>query len=263
MRRRLQQSTIGFGASESPPEYDASLLAQATTRDFIDNGFEPEFIGRLPVRVVCHPLSTDDLYEILKTSEGSIIRQYEQSFDAYGIEVIFKDDGLRRIAEMGAEEKTGARGLMTVCERIFRELKFELPSTNIRKFEVTQKLVDQPGEALARLIDSSSDQEQQVMLDLVAEFEKRFKEDHALTLKLTEPAAARLIELAQEQKISVREICSEKFKDFQFGLKLISQNTGQKEFLMEKAHMDNPGKILSDWVVASYREKETREDSNS
>ena len=76
------------------------MLEQAQTRDFIEFGFEPEFIGRLPVRVVCQPLSVDDLFAILKTSEGSIIRQYEQSFAAYGIEVLFQDDGLRRIAEL-------------------------------------------------------------------------------------------------------------------------------------------------------------------
>ena len=65
-------------------------LEQVQTRDFIEFGFEPEFIGRLPVRVVCHPLSVDDLFTILKSSEGSIIRQYEQTFAAYGIEVLFR-----------------------------------------------------------------------------------------------------------------------------------------------------------------------------
>src|SRR4029079_3196731 len=98
---------------------------------FIEFGFEPEFIGRLPVRVVCQSLSVDDLFNILRTSEGSIIRQYEQSFAAYGIEVLFQDDGLRRIAVIAAEEQTGARGLMTVCERMFREVKYEVPSTHV------------------------------------------------------------------------------------------------------------------------------------
>ena len=83
-------------------------MEQAQTRDFIDYGFEPEFIGRLPVRVVCQPLNVDDLFQILKTSEGSIIRQYEQSFAAYGIEGIvpvMMDWG--GLAELAAEEQTG------------------------------------------------------------------------------------------------------------------------------------------------------------
>ena len=32
---------------------------------------------RLPVRVVCHSLGVDDLFCILKSSEGSLVRQYE------------------------------------------------------------------------------------------------------------------------------------------------------------------------------------------
>src|SRR6185295_4162959 len=105
-----------------------------------------------PVRVVCQHLNVEDLFQILKMSEGSIIRQYEQSFAAYGIEVLFRDDGLRRIAEMAAEEKTGARGLMTVCERVFRDLKFELPSTHVKRFVVTRELVNDPCAELSKLL---------------------------------------------------------------------------------------------------------------
>lgn len=127
----MREAVVGFAASTRlVPEEE--LLREAQTRDFIDFGFEPEFIGRLPVRVHCHALNTDDLFHILKNSEGSIIRQYEQDFAAYGIEVLFREDGLRRIAELAAEEKTGARGLMTVCERVFRSFKFELPSTVVK-----------------------------------------------------------------------------------------------------------------------------------
>src|SRR5438445_8411998 len=92
VRRRLREAAIGFAAKESKQETDTQALEHARTRDFIDYGFEPEFIGRLPVRVVCHPLNEEDLFAILKTSEGSIVRQYEQSFAAYGIEALFKDD---------------------------------------------------------------------------------------------------------------------------------------------------------------------------
>ena len=45
---------------------DTELFRRVTTRDFIAYGFEPEFIGRLPVRVVCEALPEDDLYEIMK-----------------------------------------------------------------------------------------------------------------------------------------------------------------------------------------------------
>src|SRR6267378_7215971 len=50
--RRLTQGQIGFNA-EPRPVMDNELFQYVTTQDFIEYGFEPEFIGRLPVRVVC------------------------------------------------------------------------------------------------------------------------------------------------------------------------------------------------------------------
>src|SRR5256885_10727239 len=170
IRKRLRDATIGFRASAKTLADEERALEQVQTRDFIEFGFEPEFIGRLPVRVVCQHLNVDDLFLILKSSEGSIIRQYEESFAAYGIEVLFRDDGLRRIAELAAEEKTGARGLMTICERAFRDLKFELPSTHVKRFIVTRELVDNPLAELKKLLEEDKKQERDVMAQLVHDF---------------------------------------------------------------------------------------------
>ena len=131
------------------------LISQVATADLISYGLEPEFIGRLPVRVACHGLSTEDLFNVLRRSESSLIHQYERAFAAYGIRCEFKDDGLRRLAELAADEKTGARGLMTICERVFRDFKFKLPGSRVKKFSVTAKLVESPAEELRRLLATS------------------------------------------------------------------------------------------------------------
>jgi endopeptidase Clp ATP-binding regulatory subunit ClpX len=253
VQRRLRSTTIGFGAAIQPVPDGPSTLDQAQTRDFIEFGFDPEFIGRLPVRVVCHPLSAEDLFAILKTSEGSIIRQYEQTFAAYGIEVLFRDDGLRRIAELASAETTGARGLMTICERLFRDFKFELPSTQVRRFVVTRELVDNPVVDLQKLLAEHEKEERVVARQLVHDFARRFGENHQLALQFTDAAADRLVSLALEQRLPVRELCALRFKDFQFGLKLISKNTGQAVFTIDADAVEAPDKILSDWVVKSYR----------
>lgn len=254
IQRRLREASIGFAApSSAAAQSRASILEHAQTRDFIEFGFEPEFIGRLPVRVVCLPLTVDDLFEILRSSEGSIIRQYEQTFAAYGIEVLFRDDGRRRIAELAAEEGTGARGLMTVCERILRDFKFELPSTLVRRFVITRELVDDPATALHRLLSEHEKEEKVVARQLVYDYAARFADTHKLRIRFTEAAADRLLELATQQSLPVREICAARFKDFQFGLRLIAQNTGQQEFTIDSAAVDAPDKTLSDWVVQSYR----------
>jgi endopeptidase Clp ATP-binding regulatory subunit ClpX len=254
VRRRLREANIGFAAKPSGPDPTGEVLAQAQTRDFIEFGFEPEFIGRLPVRVDCHPLSVDDLFTVLKASEGSIIRQYEQTFAAYGIEVLFQDDGLRRIAELAAEEQTGARGLMTVCERVFRDFKYELPSTPVRRFSITRELVDSPRGALEKLLAAHALEERTVMRKLVQEFGERFYKEHQLRLRFTEAATDRLVELAHQTSCHVRELCAARFKDYQFGLKLVAQNTGQTEFVIDVDGVETPDKVLSDLVVTSYRQ---------
>jgi len=254
VKKRLREAAIGFAAPAAKDSTAASSpLDQAQTRDFIEFGFEPEFIGRLPVRVVCQPLEVEDLFTILKTSEGSIIRQYEQTFTAYGIEVLFRDDGLRRIAELAGEEFTGARGLMTVCERVFRDFKYELPSTHVRRFVVTRELVDNPAAELRQLMAEHRQEEQSVARQLVHDFAARFRDHYKLEIRFTDAAADRLVAMALEQSVPVRDLCAARFKDFQFGLKLIWQNTGQKEFVIDAGAVESPDKILSDWVVKSYR----------
>lgn len=255
VRKRLREATIGFAAKPQTQTDAASVLGDAQTRDFIDFGFEPEFIGRLPVRVVCQPLAVDDLFHILKTSEGSIIHQYEQDFAAYGIEVLFHEDGLRRIAERAGDEKTGARGLMTVCERVLRDFKFELPSTHVKRFAVTRELVDHPAAGLKQVLADHAQEEQVVMRQLVHQFGERFTKEHQLALRFTDAAADALIIEALAKKLSVRDLCGRKFKDFQFGLKLIAGNTGRKEFILEAEAIAAPDKVLSEWVVASYRKE--------
>ncbi|MBI4662661.1 MAG: AAA family ATPase [Verrucomicrobia bacterium] len=260
VRRRLREATIGFGAKHQALE-DAECMEHVSTRDFIEFGFEPEFIGRLPVRVVCHPLTVDDLFTILKASEGSIIKQYEQTFAAYGIEVLFRDDGLRQIAQFAAEEQTGARGLMTVCERVFREFKYELPSTKVKRFVVGRELVDEPLAGLKNLLQQQAIEERAVARQLVHDYAERFTEMHGLRIRFTESAAELLVQAAIEQELSVRDLCASKFKDFQFGLKLVAQNTGQREFLLDAEAIQTPDRVLSAWVVASYRETKPQADS--
>ena len=129
-----------------------NLLPDIATSDLIAYGLEPEFVGRLPVRVACHGLDEDDLFQVLQKSESSLVHQYVRAFAAYGIRLRFQDDALRALAALAQSEQTGARGLMTVMERVFRDLKFRLPSTRIRSLTMTATLVADPAAGLRKLL---------------------------------------------------------------------------------------------------------------
>lgn len=252
IERRVKQASIGFGADRangSPG--DEALFAQATTRDFIDFGFEPEFIGRLPVRVVCEELGADDLFAILKRSEGSIIRQYERAFRAYGIEVLFEDAALRRIAALAAEEKTGARGLLTVCEKILRAFKYELPGSGVSRFTVDTALIGDPAEALRRLLELGHMEKEKALAAVAREFFERFSEQHGVRVRLGDEAAAALVARAEAEDIHMRDLCTRLFRDYAFGLKL-ARGTGEVLVLTREA-IEDPDRFLSDWLVKTYR----------
>ena len=91
------------------------------------------------------------------------------------------------------------------------------------------------------------------MRQLVHQFGARFREAHGLGLQFTDEAADWLVDEALAKAVPVRELCGARFKDFQFGLKLVAQNTGAREFTVDRTAAEAPDKTLSEWVVASYR----------
>jgi endopeptidase Clp ATP-binding regulatory subunit ClpX len=249
--RRVQQGQIGFSAG--PVQVmDNELFQYVTTQDFVEYGFEPEFIGRLPVRVVCEELVADDLYKIMRFSEGSLLRQYERAFRAYGIEVSFDDEALRLISEAAAKEKTGARGLLTVFEKLFRDYKYYLAGSGLSQLRVSAELVREPKRVLERLMAEGHKHEAQTMEANARQFADRFKSEHGLEIVFDDAALQRLVGRAQTERMTMAELCEHLFKDYQFGLSLINKNTGQKKFMLDAAAVDEPDKFLSELVVHSY-----------
>ena len=258
VRKRLNLNRIGFGSSDEQNQNEipvSTFLGKAETRDFIDYGFEPEFIGRLPVRVACEELTKEDLREILLSSEGNVLEQYRSDFSGYNIEFKMTNDAISMIAENAAEEKTGARGLVTVLERTFRDFKFELPSTGIKSFEVDEQTVKNPEASIKELIEQNRDHVDDSMLEDVDRFIEEFKRNHGFELRIRKAAKVALVKLAAQENRSVLAFCERKFADFQHGLSIIEQRTGKKSFVIERKAIDDPDKELSRWVVDSFGQK--------
>jgi len=262
--QRMRTGSIGFAAeTRDVPSMDEELFRHVETHDYLEFGFEAEFIGRLPVRVVCEHLTADDLMEIMKSSEGSLIRQYEQEFEAFGIRAKFEDDALRVIAERAAEEKTGARGLMTVCEKMLRDFKFELPGTSVTELIINAELVEDPSTVLARYREKSAHVTDSKTMAELASFRRRFAERHNVRMSFDNEAVARIEELSRERNMSVMQLCEQMFADYQFGLKLIQKNSGQESFVLPVDAIERPDRYLSGLVVKSYRDQEHPDDEES
>ncbi len=252
IRKRVVSGSIGFGSGATAPGGDDDLLHRVATSDFISYGFEPEFIGRLPVRVVCENLDADDLEKILLQSEGSILKQYIHDFRGYGIDMRITPPALRRIAERAAIEKTGARGLMTVLETVFRLFKFELPSTTIKELTIDVDALDQPKALLEKLFSENESAQRDNLRKEVGLFAERFAGTSGLTLDFTPEAVEALVNESLASGKTVRGLCEDKFRDYEFGLKLINKNTGQQRFTVNHDTVEKAVEEISRWVRESY-----------
>jgi endopeptidase Clp ATP-binding regulatory subunit ClpX len=256
IERRTRAGAIGFGAAAGAGKPTHHLFEEAATRDFIDYGFEAEFIGRLPVRIVCQPLEEDDLYRILTESEGSLIRQYESEFSAYGIRALFEPSALRRIAALAAKEGTGARGLLTVCERLLRSFKFSLPGSGAREFVIDDRAFDVPGERLAEILAESLDEELARIRGTLAGYARSFFERTSLTLEFPPDTSRAIVAAARSAGESVEDWLARVFRDFDHALPLARAAGAGDHFAIPVAAVKDAALYLSELVAEACRKKE-------
>jgi ATP-dependent HslUV protease ATP-binding subunit HslU len=122
----------------------------------------PELQGRLPIRVELNSLVVDDLERILTEPKASLTKQYCALMGTENLEVEFKDEGVRRIAELAFEvnestENIGARRLHTILERLLEEISFEASDLGAKneKIIIDKAFVDQHLSELAQDEDLS------------------------------------------------------------------------------------------------------------
>jgi ATP-dependent Clp protease ATP-binding subunit ClpX len=171
VKKRRSRQGIGFGAEIQLQDERAENLSHLKAEDLIQYGFESEFIGRLPVVTVFEPLETEDLYKILRNTKSPIIIGKKRDFKAYGIDLHFEDEALRKIAENASKEGTGARGLVSAVERVLIKFEHMLPSTNVRHLTVTANMVDDPAGELDHILAHPDDPARE------AAFQRRLSEE--------------------------------------------------------------------------------------
>jgi ATP-dependent Clp protease ATP-binding subunit ClpX len=253
VRKRIRDSKIGFSHVQESEQEEGEYLRHAQTKDFIDFGFEPEFIGRMPVRVVCDALTAADLEQIMLKSEGSVLSQYSSDFEGYGIGFKAQPDAISAIADRAYREKTGARGLMTVLEGILRNFKFELPSTAIKSCSIDRTAVEDPESALEELLNNKDVVQRHSLKEDVRAFADKFHREHGIKLVFASDAVDRVVGICVERNRPVSVVCADRFQDLEYGLKLISRNTGQTSFNISRKFVDNPGEELSRRIAKSFK----------
>jgi ATP-dependent Clp protease ATP-binding subunit ClpX len=137
--KRLNMQAVGFSASLDDDKVDEeNLLQYIIPSDLKAFGLIPEIIGRLPVLSYMNPLDAKTLRSILTEPKNAIIKQYAKLFLMDDVDFVIEDEALNYIVEKAIEYKLGARGLRSLCEAIFTDAMFDLPSSEEKEFNVTK-----------------------------------------------------------------------------------------------------------------------------
>ena len=246
--RRLNRGAMGFRLRDprAPSEdavADGELLNQVRAEDLIDFGFESEFIGRLPVVAVLHTLGREDLLEILRGENSSVILSKKRDFRAYGIALDFTDEALQKLAEMAFQEQIGARGLVSVVEKTLLRFETRLPSTDTESFTVTERTVLDPGgELKSMLVDTS-----------LHSFSAKFWREYGIRLSFSGEAVEAAKEMARAQGRLPGEVCAGILSDYGHGLKLLEL----EQFEITPEVLTRPQEVLNQLIKDLYSPGET------
>ena len=241
INKRMNKQAIGFDKSRLSTDDKQEVLKNVRTEDLIQYGFESEFVGRLPVYVVLNDLDQDGLYKILKNKYSTVVLGKKLDFKSYGIELHFTDDALHIIAKRAYNEKTGARGLLSVFEKTLIKFEKSLPSTSIKELTVTKDLIESPREHLRKMIID----------DGISSFQKEFLIEHGVYLDFSQEAIKKIEEKVGQEVKDVRNLCEELFHDYFHGLRLMKL----EHFNITGDAVADPEGFLNRFIKENYHNK--------
>ena len=134
---RKNTQVIGFGAEEKQRINRDNLLEYVDAMDLRAYGLIPEIVGRLPVITYLDQLDRESLKRILTEPKNAIMRQYEKLFELDGLKLEVDPEVLDLIVDTSIQNKLGARGLRSICEKIMADAMFEAPSSRKKSFHLT------------------------------------------------------------------------------------------------------------------------------
>ena len=136
--QRLNTNVVGYGAQKETVKIDRKNMMQyIAPQDLKSFGLIPEIIGRLPILTYLNPLDRDALRNILTEPKNSIIKKYVKLFQMDGVALTFQPEVYEFVVDKAVEYKLGARGLRSIVETIMMDVMFDIPSQNVKEFEVT------------------------------------------------------------------------------------------------------------------------------
>lgn len=146
VEQRIGKRSMGFiqpGEGQSKEKRTADVLRHLEPDDLVKFGMIPEFIGRVPMVAVVDPLDEEALMAILTEPRNALVKQYQKLLKMDNVQLDFRPDAIRAIAQEAYRRKTGARALRGIVEELMLEVMYELPSRkDVTRCTVTREMVE-------------------------------------------------------------------------------------------------------------------------
>lgn len=145
-KRHQNAHSMGFSASiknQDAQQEQYELLQKTQDNDIVRFGLIPEFVGRLPIRVILKPLDEEDLIRVLTQPKNALVKQYQRIFGMGNSQLEFSPGALAAIAKKCLKQQTGARGLRSVIEEALLETMYILPDKSIDKVYVQKNTIEE------------------------------------------------------------------------------------------------------------------------
>lgn len=159
IEQRTGKKSMGFiqpGELVPKQKRAADVLKQLEPDDLVKFGMIPEFIGRVPVAAVLDPLDEETLMAILTEPRNALVKQYQKLLKMDNVQLEFKIDAIRAIAQEAYRRKTGARALRGIVEELMLEVMYELPSRkDVTRCMITKEMVEKRSTAELLILPSS------------------------------------------------------------------------------------------------------------
>jgi len=163
IKQRSEKGGIGFAAEVKSKEESVEVgevFQEVEPQDLIKFGLIPEFIGRLPVVATLESLDEEALMTILTKPKNALTKQYAKLFKMEGVDLEFREDALKEVANLALERKTGARGLRSIMENALLNVMYDIPSLeNLSKVVIDEGVIREGGDPLMIYEDTPKTEE--------------------------------------------------------------------------------------------------------
>jgi endopeptidase Clp ATP-binding regulatory subunit ClpX len=243
----------GFGAGgdvEDKKQTIWNYYKEANADDYIRFGLLPELVGRIPIRSHVNLLSKNDLVRIMRDTEDSIITQYQLEFNAFNIDLEIDEAAIDYVAELAENQKTGARALVSVWENIFTHFQFELPGSNFKELQVTEKLCKTPKDVLLEMLERSP------FLD----FAESFNIEYGIQLEMEPDVEKYVLDYAKENNIQVTDA----LKELLMGASSLNYMNIKGKYKVTKNMLEDPkyfDNLFTQWYQSTHTDEPKDEEN--